>query len=198
MSIRVVSGLVIKSGEDNHQYGKHHSSYFNILGQRFGLLLVVKQDAGKGVECVCGCGRTHIEKNTVDLRRGWRKSCGICNNKSSKNFTKDEDAIIRKNAGIKSPAEIAELVTAFGIRTASIRTITNRAIRKGISLRRHGELNPHSKGTDDEIELCRQLYDAGLTPSVIAEKMEFTVSHVSGIIHYRKRTQSAQLLGASS
>jgi len=191
MSIFISNGFVVKTGQDHYQYGKHSPSYVNILGQRFGKLLVVKQDAGKGVECVCDCGRTHVEKFSVDLRRGRRKSCGICNNRANPRFSQAEDAIISKHAGTKSPAEIAKLVTALGFREATFSTIKNRAQRKGISLRRYGELNPHSKGTDDEIELCRQLSDAGLTPTVIAEKMEFTIPHVNKIIHYRTRTQRA-------
>lgn len=191
MGIFISNGFVVKSGKDHYQYGKHSPLYVNILGQRFGQLLVVKQDAGKGVECVCDCGRTHVEKFTVDLRRGTRKSCGICNNRANPRFKQAEDAIIRQHAGRKSPAEIAKLVTELGFRKATNFTIKNRAQRKGISLRRHGELNPNAKGTDDEIELCRQLYDAGLTPTVIAEKMEFTVSHVDKIVHYRSRTERA-------
>lgn len=181
----------VKRGEDHYQYGKHHPTYYNITGQRFGKLVVVKQDAGKGVECRCDCGRTHQEAYTVSLRAGRRTSCGICTNRANPNFSREEDALIRKYAGIKSTEEIAELVTGLGLRIATIPTIKNRAKRLKISLRRIGERYPHAKGSDEDVELCRALYDAGMYPKEIAEKMEMSPSHVGAIVYYRSRTQNA-------
>ncbi|GEM77579.1 hypothetical protein [Vibrio sagamiensis] len=199
MSIRKDWFQQIKRGEEHYQYGKHHPTYFNILGQKFGKLTVTKQDPGKGVECRCECGNTHIERYTVDLRRGHRKSCGKCNNLSSPNFKFDEDALILKWAGIKSTQEIAKLVEQLGYRKASISTIKNRVRTLNrhreksnkISLRRKGELYPHAKCSDNDVELCRCLYDEGLTPSQIAEKMEMNRSHVSSIVYYHSRTEPA-------
>lgn len=189
----------VKRGEEHHQFGKHHSSYVNILGQTFGQLKVIKQDAGKGVTCLCECGNTHVEKYTVDLRRGNRKSCGKCNNMGNPKFKPEEDAVIMKWAGTKSTEGIAALVTELGYRTATVPTIKNRVktINKHrgkndkISLRRKGELYPHAKGSDHDVELCRRLYDEGLTPSVIAQKMEMSRSHVSSIVYYHSRTEPA-------
>jgi len=197
MAIHLIHGQVIKSGEDHYQYGKHHPTYHNILGFRFGKLLVVRQDAGKGVECLCDCGRTHNEEYTVSLRAGRRTSCGICTNRANPNFKIEEDRIIRKWAGVKSTKEIAEMVGALGYRKATIPTIKNRVRslnRNGenISLRLVGERYPHAKGTDHEVELCRQLYDLGLKPKEIAEKMGFTRSHVNAIVYYRSRTETAK------
>ena len=196
MAINIFCGQVIKSGEDHYQFGKHHPTYNNILGERFGKLLVVKQDAGKGVECLCDCGRTHVESFTVSLRAGRRKSCGICTKRSSPNWKKSEDSIIYKNAGLISTDEIAVLVTNLGYRKANNSTVKNRVQtlkNKGneISLRRKGELYPHSKGSDHEVELCRQLYDLGFGPKEIAEKMEFTRGHVSAIVYFNSRTENA-------
>jgi hypothetical protein len=196
MAIRIVHGCVIKSGEDHYQFGKHHPTYHDVLGERFGKLVVMKQDAGKGVECLCDCGRTHTEEYTVSLRGGRRKSCGICTKSASPNWKPEEDQLIIKWAGIKSTEVIADLVSALGIRKATMANVKGRVQgmkRKGIrvSLRLQGELYPHAKGSDHEVELCRQLSDEGLTPSVIADKMEFSVSHVNAIIHYRSRTTTA-------
>lgn len=181
----------IKRGEDHYQFGKHHPSYKNILGQRFGKLLVVKQDAGKGVELLCDCGRTHKEAYTVTLRAGRRTSCGICTNRSNPNFSHAEDSIIRKFAGIKSTEEIAQMVTELRIRPATIVTIKNRARRLKISLRRKGENYPHAKGSDEDVELCRALYEEGLYPKEIAEKMEMSRSHVGAIVYFHSRTEAA-------
>jgi hypothetical protein len=196
MAIKVVCGQVIKSGEDHYQYGKHHPSYHNVLDQKFGKLLVVEQEPGKGVVCQCDCGRIHTEKFTVSLRNGRRKSCGICTNNSSPNWRPEEDKVILNNAGQLSTEDIAKLVSELGYREATAIAVKNRVKNlkvKGvdISLRRKGELYPHSKGSDHEIELCRQLYDLGLYPKEIAEKMEFTRSHVSAIVYYHSRTESA-------
>lgn len=190
----------LKRGEEHYQYGKHHPTYVNIIGQTFGKLTVIKQDPGKGVTCKCECGNIHTEKYTVDLRRGHRKSCGKCNNMGNPKFKPAEDEIILKWAGTKSTEEIAELVGKLGFRPSSITTIKNRVRTLNryrdkndkISLRRKGELYPHAKGSDHDVELCRCLYDEGLTPTVIAQKMEMNLSHVSAIVYYRTRTEPAE------
>ncbi|MCA3964677.1 hypothetical protein [Vibrio vulnificus] len=189
----------VKRGSEHYQFGKHHPSYVDVLGQTFGKLTVIEQDPGKGVVCRCECGNVHVEKYTVDLRRGHRKSCGKCNNRGNPKFKPEEDMLILKWAGLKSTEEISRLVSALGYRAATITTIKNRvktlnkhrAENDKISLRRKGELYPHAKGTDQEIELCRQLYDAGVPQAQISEKMEFSRSHVSSIVCYRSRTQPA-------
>lgn len=198
MAIRIVNGNVIKSGSDHYQFGKHHPTYHDVTGLRFGKLTVVVQEAGKGVACLCDCGRTHTEAYTVSLRNGKRKSCGKCTNSASLNWKPEEDQIIIKWAGVKSTEEIAGLVELLGLRKVSIGSVKGRVQsmkRRGIkvSLRRQGELYPHAKGSDHDVELCRQLADLGVTPSVIADKMEFSVSHVNAIIHYRSRTTIAAI-----
>ncbi len=189
----------VKRGSEHHQFGKHHPSYINVLGQQFGKLVVIEQEPGKGVVCQCECGNIHKEANTVDLRRGRRKSCGKCNNLGNPKFKAEEDALILKWAGYKSTAEIADLVSELGYRRATISTIKNRVVKlnktrvnnEQISLRRVGELYPLAKGSDRDVELCRQLYDVGVPPQQIAEKMKMTVPHVSSIVHYRSRVHAA-------
>lgn len=189
----------IKRGEEHYQFGKHHPTYVNILGQTFGKLTVIEQEAGQGVVCRCECGNIHKENYTVDLRRGKRKSCGKCNNMSNPNFKPEEDTLITKWAGYKSTEEIAVMISELGHREASVSTVKNRVrtLNKNrgenekISLRRKGELYPHAKGSDHDVELCRRLYEEGVPPSIIAEKMEMSRSHVSGIVYYRSRTESA-------
>ncbi|PSW24527.1 hypothetical protein C9I94_10855 [Photobacterium swingsii] len=196
MAIRTLK-YDVKRGKEHHQFGRHHKNYVNILGIRFGKLKVIEQKAGCGVKCLCDCGREHIESNTVYLRKGTRKSCGFCNNMANPKFNRDEDAVIINNAGILSTKEIADIVTAIGRRIASISTIKNRVARinksrvEKISLRRKGELYPHAKGSDYDVELCRSLYDEGIMPKEISEKMGMTRSHVSAIVYYHSRTESA-------
>ncbi|EMO1103972.1 TPA: hypothetical protein ACX1S2_003904 [Yersinia enterocolitica] len=50
-----------------------------------------------------------------------------------------------------------------------------------------GERNRNSKHSDHDVELCRALYAEGLTPRVIAEKMEIPKGTVYAIVYYRIR-----------
>ena len=189
----------IKRGTDHHQFGKRHHSCIDIVSQRFGKLVVLEQPVGKGVTCKCDCGRIHIEKYTVDLRRGWRKSCGVCTNTGVPKFKRDEDNIILKHCGVKSTQEIAVLISKLGYRKATSITVKNRVKAMNrhrtdddkISLRLKGELNPHSKGSDRDVECCRKLYDEGKMPKEISEIMGMSRSHVSKIVYYLSRTEAA-------
>lgn len=191
----------VKRGSEHHFYGKHSKDYVNVLGKKFGKLTVIEQEPGKGVLCLCDCGEKHREANTVDLRRGARKSCPSCSSASSPNFTAKEDAVIKRWAGIKSTQEIADLITDMGLRTATISKIKNRVrtlnarlsdIDK-ISLRRKGENYPHAKMSDHDVELIRQLADEGLSFRVIAEKMEVPLGTISAIVSYRTRREYAKV-----
>lgn len=62
-----------------------------------------------------------------------------------------------------------------------------KARKLGISLQKHGEKHPLSKVSNHDVELCRQLDDAGVKPYQIAEKMEMDYSHVQAIVKYRTR-----------
>ncbi|MDN0096006.1 hypothetical protein [Yersinia rohdei] len=50
-----------------------------------------------------------------------------------------------------------------------------------------GERNRNSKHSDHDVELCRALHAEGLTPRVIAEKMEIPKGTVYAIVYYRIR-----------
>ncbi|HGW3308220.1 TPA: hypothetical protein ACSAE4_002642 [Yersinia enterocolitica] len=50
-----------------------------------------------------------------------------------------------------------------------------------------GECNRNAKHSDHDVELCRALYAEGLTPRVIAEKMEIPKGTVYAIVYYRIR-----------
>lgn len=50
-----------------------------------------------------------------------------------------------------------------------------------------GERNRNSKHSDHDVELCRALYAQGITPRVIAEKMEIPKGTVYAIVYRRIR-----------
>lgn len=185
--------LPVFRGEEHHQFGKHHKNYVDVMGQRFGKLVVVSQEPGKGVECKCDCGRTHFEDATTRLTHGRRTSCGVCTGKGNPKFSREEDSMIRKWAGVKSTAEIAELVTELGRRKCYAHTIKNRARKLGVSLRRTGEAFPHSKASDEDVELCRALYEAGMRPKLIAEKMEMSRSQVNNYVYFYSRLENSKV-----
>ncbi|SJN18585.1 hypothetical protein FM109_01935 [Vibrio casei] len=65
--------------------------------------------------------------------------------------------------------------------------VYRRAWRLGLAGYKVGENHPDNKVNDDDVELCRQLYDEGLRISVIAHKMELSDSYVSHICHFKRR-----------
>lgn len=132
-------------GEKHPQFGKHPINYVDVLGRRFGKLVVVSQEPGKGIECKCDCGGSCLLAYTTPLTRGERTSCGVCTGCGNPKFNREEDAIIKKWAGIKSAQEIAALVAELGRRKCYERTIRSRARKLGLSLRLVGETYPHSK-----------------------------------------------------
>lgn len=116
----------------------------------------------------------------------------MASQKSKQSYHYSEDKVITDNAGLKSPEKIAELVTALGFRTATKSGIKARANRMGLSLRREGELYPFSTHSDHDVELCRQLHEAGVGPQEIAEKMEMKLSYVHSVVYLKSRLSPAK------
>ncbi|CNI11939.1 hypothetical protein [Yersinia pekkanenii] len=95
-----------------------------------------------------------------------------------------------------SPDEVAYLREA--ITTTLYRDIANRLGRtpkavqqkvsfEGINPSTIGECNRNAKYSDHDVELCRALYDEGVKPRFISEKMELPVSYVYQVTQYRIR-----------
>lgn len=56
---------------------------------------------------------------------------------------------------------------------------------------KRGQFHHRAKFTDHEIELMRQMHDAGINCAEIARRMETARSWVWKVVHYRYRTASA-------
>ncbi|AHM71662.2 TPA: hypothetical protein P0N90_002069 [Yersinia enterocolitica] len=95
-----------------------------------------------------------------------------------------------------SPGEVAYLREA--VKTTRYRDIADhlgrspkavqqKAFVEGVNPSIVGECNRNAKFSDHDVELCRALYDEGIKPRYIAEKMEIPVASVYKIIHYRTR-----------
>ncbi|HDV7145165.1 TPA: hypothetical protein ACJ2UH_001408 [Yersinia enterocolitica] len=94
------------------------------------------------------------------------------------------------------PDELAYLREA--VTTTKYRDIANylgrtltairvRATVEGVNPLNIGECNRNAIYSDHDVELCRSLYEEGVKPKLIAEKMEMPVSAVYGIVYYRSR-----------
>lgn len=95
-----------------------------------------------------------------------------------------------------SPDEVAYLRET--VKTTLYRDIANRlgrtpkavqqkAFAERINPSAIGERNRNSKHSDHDVELCRALYDEGVKPGIIADKMDIPVSAVYQIVYYRVR-----------
>ncbi|AAN56017.1 hypothetical protein HRJ35_16560 [Shewanella oneidensis MR-1] len=66
-------------------------------------------------------------------------------------------------------------------------SVKGKAYSLGIHFMKVGENNPLAKHSNHDIELCRQLGEAGLRPYQIAEKMEIELSHVCRVLKFEAR-----------
>ncbi|ENJ8188428.1 hypothetical protein AB2K96_001706 [Yersinia enterocolitica] len=69
----------------------------------------------------------------------------------------------------------------------SLTAVRIKAFSEGVNPSTVGERNRNSKHSDHDVELCRALYAEGLTPRVIAEKMEIPQGTVYAIVYCRIR-----------
>lgn len=69
----------------------------------------------------------------------------------------------------------------------TLTAIRVRAFYEGVNPSTIGEYNRNAKHSDHDVELCRALYEGGMKPRVIAEKMEIPKGTVYAIIYYRIR-----------
>ncbi|MCW8336371.1 hypothetical protein [Vibrio paucivorans] len=99
-------------------------------------------------------------------------------------FTQAEDRFIKKNYGKISTSDIAQALAL------PISTVRERATRRlNLKCCYHGEANPASTISDDEVELIRQLHDAGMGPTEISRKMELSLTHTKCILNYQARAK---------
>ncbi|WED29892.1 hypothetical protein L3V77_21025 [Vibrio sp. DW001] len=88
---------------------------------------------------------------------------------------------LRRNAKKLTARQIAEKLSRTEI------SVKSKATMLGIYFQKHGETHPQAIVSNHDVELCRQLDDAGLRPYQIAEKMELNYSYVQYVLKYRIR-----------
>lgn len=100
----------------------------------------------------------------------------------------DEIAFLRNNAGKMVTDMIAK---ELGRTVASVR---GKAMGLGIPLLCIGENSPFAIHSDEDVLLCRQLRDEGLSIKVIANKMEISVATVAWFIYGSRMTQQDRIM----
>lgn len=94
-----------------------------ILGERFGRLVVIAQSVGDGRcsrwACRCDCGRIRIARG-ADLRNGYVKSCG-CLRKESAKVAQAASAAARKRVVARAPDTGADLAGLWPVQPRSER-----------------------------------------------------------------------------
>ena len=97
-----------------------------------------------------------------------------------KPWTTKEIRFLRKSAGVLTLGEVAaELNRTY----ASVKL---KAAALGLDYKRYGERNC-TRYSGEDVELCRQLHDEGLSRSEIAEKMEVPYQRVCEWVSMRSR-----------
>jgi len=106
---------------------------------------------------------------------------GISLNARYHRWTEAEKKIVRENAHCMTAIQLGEML---GI---SHRAIQSFAQNNNIKFKKKGDRHYMCQIPDADVEMCRALYDEGLTPKVIAEKMEIKRGTVQKIVTFQIR-----------
>lgn len=110
-------------------------------------------------------------------------SCGLAVIQKRKAWREVDEVFLKANAKLMTAKELSKRLKR------TILSVKSKAKKLGVSLQKHGEKHHFAKYSDSDVELCRQLEEAGLKPFEIAEKMELSYSYVQCILKYRIRMQ---------
>lgn len=128
------------------------------------------------IECAQALGRSLKSVKQAALVRGFsfRKN-------PRKAYSTSDDDFIRKSVGNITLSDIANHLGR------SLESVKCRVRRLGL-VGRYRQIRP-VKYSDDDVELCRQLSDAGLTPPEISDKMEIPQDTVRSYINFNSRLE---------
>lgn len=91
-------------------------------------------------------------------------------------YSHAETELIRMYARTHTAQQIAEMTGR------SRGSVKQKMFRMGVSMMKHGDTHYNVKHSDHDVELCRTLYDEGLSCGQISEKMEIPQSYVRKIV----------------
>lgn len=151
-------------------YSKAEDSYLIDNYQKLPLTHIAKS-IGRSAHSVYVRSKKLIRDGLITDNNAWRKS----------HYTKQEDDVIIANKDTMSFAEVAQIL---GRSRDSVKV---RAGKLKVSYQKVGETSPVVKHTNTDIELMRQLSDAGLNYCEIAQKFDADYSHVRKICLFETR-----------
>ncbi|TMX64582.1 hypothetical protein [Vibrio rotiferianus] len=102
-------------------------------------------------------------------------------NRKPKPWSVSDERFLRKNAGVVSGVSIAKHLER------PVEHVYRKAQLMGLSLHVYGECSHAAIYSNEDIELCRKLSDAGLKAPTIAKKMEMSRSFVHQVINHERR-----------
>lgn len=87
----------------------------------------------------------------------------------------------------------AEIAAALGKSEVAVWSRAYYLRKKGVdvALQKSGENHYGARHSDHDVELCRQLHDAGVSMAVVAEKMEIPLGTARDLCSYRSRRLTA-------
>lgn len=88
----------------------------------------------------------------------------------------------------------AEIAVALGKSEVAVWSRAYYLRKKGVyvALQKSGPNHPSARHSDHDVELCRQLHDAGLSMAAVAEKMEIPLGTARDLCSYRSRRVTTQ------
>lgn len=104
-----------------------------------------------------------------------------CREGGARRFTRDEVNLIHSHAATHTAQQLGDMLG----RTR--RSIANKAHSLGISMKKRGDNHYNVKHSEHDIELCRALFDDGMSVREISEKMEIDQPYLSNILYFHKR-----------
>jgi hypothetical protein len=154
-------------------YSKAEDSYLIENYQKLPLTHIAKV-IGRSARSVLARSKKLIRDGFITNNNAWRKS----------HYTKQEDDVIIANKDTMSFAEVAQIL---GRSRDSVKV---RAGKLKVSYQKLGDTSPALKHTNEDIELMRQLSDAGLNYCEIARKFDADRSYVRKICLFEARFYS--------
>lgn len=96
-------------------------------------------------------------------------------------FSESELEVLRQHAEAHTGQQIANMLgRSRGVVLSKLRAM-------GLNSIKRGDKHYKVKHSDHDVELCRKLYDEGVSPVVIAEKMEMPRGYVRKIVNHLVR-----------
>lgn len=117
-----------------------------------------------------------------------RQKLGLGRLKSYQGWEKQEIDFLKSNAGKMAVTEIAKQLGR------SLQSVYGKASYMGLPLLCIGEYCTSAIYSDEDVLLCRELRNEGMSIKIIAEKMEMSLAAVEHVIYGTRKTQQDRFM----